>query len=101
MGMTARLLSDPGINWIDANPGLSWDPEHPTAYENFRTGLDFWTIVQCLRHPSSDPSNWQHKRRGTILGVWCMLKRHAYDEYTQTLDQIESEMSSCEIESVF
>jgi len=81
------------VDWMAANKGkLSWDPDDPTPYEDFRTGLTFADVKQSLWNWSTNPKDWVYRRRHTVLGFWHMLKLRAYVEYENYLDEIQERM---------
>ena len=77
---------DVDIDWYRANPDISWDPDKPTPYRDFRTGVDFKEMRQGMKQPGPPP--WPYRRRNSVLGAWWMMKQKAYKEYLEQLEQI-------------
>lgn len=61
--------------------------ERLLTYKEFRTGLTFYEVYQMLWSNSEDSKDWKYKRRGTILGMWRMLKKQMYEEYLDSFDR--------------
>lgn len=58
------------------------------TYDKFRTGENYQSIVDTLWVGSEDPSDWNYKRRGTVLGRWHALKQELWRDH---LEQCEGE----------
>ena len=63
------------------------------GYDKFRTGLTYQTVWEMMRDESEDPSDWRHKRRGTVLGMWHQLKLELYH---QAMDQLDDQGEAME-----
>lgn len=59
------------------------------TYEAFRTGLTFGQVRQMLWVQSSDPKDWRHKRRNTVLGLWRQIKLEMWREYCAWRDSYD------------
>lgn len=62
-------------------------PQRALTYESFRTGLTYREVYRMLWSPSSDPREWRHKGRGSVLGLWHQLKREMWREVERREDE--------------
>lgn len=55
--------------------------EEIEEYKKFRTGFTFKEIRQMLWSYSSNPRDWKHITRHTVLGKWHEIKLEMWNQY--------------------
>lgn len=58
------------------------------SYGEFRTGLTFLDVRQCLHVYSDNYKDWRHVTRHTVLGKWREIKLKMYAQYVKENEEV-------------
>lgn len=63
-------------------------------YVDFRcqTFTSFQEVKDSLWRSSDNPDDWRYKRKGTVLGLWHMTKKHEWEEHIRNCELQRNEI---------